>query len=315
MKVAIFSKIWPETIEELKKNHDCIISINPEIEEKHKIIRDVEAVILRSPVKLDQETLSKAKNLKLILRAGMGLDTIDVEYAKKQGSSIAIVPLSATSAAEHAIGLMLALHRRIPWFHQTLKENRWEKGSYFASELNGKMLGLIGFGRIGRTIADISKAFNMDLQTFDRSPLKSFKTEIREKLGVKLVDLSTLLKTSDVISIQTPLNEQTRNLINKENISTMKKTSMIINVGRGGIIDENALQHALANNNIGGAALDVFEKEPPKDNPLLNLDNFIGTPHIAAQTINAQKKIGDDVLQIVDAYNKGLELRKYAIVV
>ncbi|GAG21862.1 unnamed protein product, partial [marine sediment metagenome] len=177
-----------------------------------------------------------------------------------------------------------------------------------SNEIYGKTLGLVGFGRIGIRIAEIAKVFNMDICAFDRSPEKPHKKSAAEKMCVKFTDIETLFKTSDIISIQTPLNAETRNLVDTKIIASMKKTAMIINVGRGKIINEDALYEALRDGQIAGAALDVFSEEPPKDNPLLNLRNFVGTPHVGAQTMQAQKKIGDDVLAIVDGFEHGKDL-------
>lgn len=315
MKISIFSKIWPEAIEELKSKHECLISINPKSEEKKRLIKDAEIVIIRSPVKLDVETLDAAKNLKLILRAGMGLDAVDVKYAKEKSIQIVVVPLSAQSVAEHILALILSIYRHIPWFYQSLKENKWEKHSFFSNEIYSKKLGLIGFGRIGIKIAEIAKGFNMDIYAYDRSPEKLHKEKAAKKLDVKFVGIDELFKTSDIISIQTPLNEETKNIVDVRRINLMKETAIIINIGRGGVIDEKALYSALKEKRIAGAALDVFAEEPAKDNPLLKLDNFVGTPHVGSQTIEAQKKIGGDVLKIINAFEQGLDLDEYCIVV
>lgn len=315
MKIAIFSNIWPEAISQLKSKHDCLLSVNPEFEEKKEMIKNAEIVILRSPVKLDKQTLDAAKNLELVIRAGMGLDAINVQYAKKIGIKIVIVPLSSESVAEHILGLILSLYRHIPWFHQSLKENRWEKHAFLSNDIFGKTLGLCGFGRIGIRMAEIAIAFSMKIIAYDRSPEKQHKEKKAKELSVTFVSLDELFENSDIISIQTPLNEETRNLIDADMLNKMKKASIIVNVGRGGIINEKALHDALKNGIIAGAASDVFESEPPIDNPLLQLSNFIGTPHIGAQTIDAQRKIGDDIIKIVDAFENDFDINKYGIII
>ncbi|MCF7900318.1 hydroxyacid dehydrogenase [Candidatus Babeliales bacterium] len=313
MKIAIFSKIWPAAIDQLKLDHECSVSINPDLEPKKKLIQNVEVVIVRSPVKLDKETLDAAENLKLIVRAGMGLDTIDVNYAKEKGIRVVIVPLSAESVAEHVLALIFSLYKHIPWYHQSLKMGKWEKHAFFTNDLWRRSLGLVGFGRIGMRIAEIAKVFNMSIFAYDRSPKKPQKLKTAKCLGVRFLNIGELAKVSDIISIQTPLNDDTKNLFNIDIINKMKEKSVIINVGRGGIIDEKALYQALKEKKIAGAALDVFKSEPCTDNPLLTLDNFIGTPHVGAQTIDAQKKIGDDILKIISAFEKNLDFKEYCI--
>tara|TARA_Y100000310_G_scaffold339103_1_gene430744 strand:- start:3811 stop:4749 length:939 start_codon:yes stop_codon:yes gene_type:complete len=312
MKITILSKIWEKSVETLQATHECTIAINPPLEEKKEAIKDAEVVVIRSPVKLDKETLDAAPNLKLIVRAGMGLDSIDVNYAKEKGIKIIIVPLSAEGVAEQVLALIFAVYRQIPFFHESLKEGRWEKHSTLSREIFGKKVGLIGFGRIGRRVAELLKAFNVELYAYDRSP--DTKKEFAEELGVKLVSLEEVCKVSDIISIQAPLNDASRNLINQDALSKMKKEAIIVNVGRGGIIDETALYKALKEGNLGAAAFDVFATEPPKDSKLLKLKNFVGTPHVGAQTMESQGTIGNDVLKIIDAYTKGEEITTGMIV-
>lgn len=315
MKIAVFSKIMPDAIAELKQIHDCVVSINPDSKIKNELIQDADVVVVRSPVELDRKTIDTAEKLKLIVRAGMGLDTIDYAYAKEKGIIIVIVPLSAESVAEHTLALMLALYKHIPWYHQTLQENRWEKHAIFNHDLLGKSLGLVGFGRIGQRLAEISNVFHMNILAYDRSPEKPAKKQAAERLGVRFVSLEELSTQSDIVSIQTPLNANTRNLISEKIINLMKDSAIIVNVGRGGIVDEDALFIALDKHIIAGAASDVFTIEPPKNNPLLALDNFIGTPHAAAQTLDAQKKIGGDVVKIINAFQNQSDLNAHCIVV
>lgn len=315
MKIVIFSPIWPEAIERLKARHNCVVAINPEPAEKRRLIRDAGIVILRSPVKLDRETLEAARELRLVIRAGMGLEAVDVAYAQERQLQVIAIPLSAESVAEHTFALMLSLYRKIPWLHRSLQENRWEKHTGYGRDLFGKHLGLLGFGRIGIRTAEIAKAFGMTISAHDRSPEKPAKQEAAQRLAVRFVDLDDLFSESDIVSIQAPLTEQTRSLVDARRLGLMKPDAIIINVGRGEIIVEDALYIALKQGRIAGAALDVFASEPPHDHPLLGLDNFVGTPHVAAQTIDAQEKIGDDVVRTVALFEAGKDLNERGLAV
>jgi D-3-phosphoglycerate dehydrogenase / 2-oxoglutarate reductase len=302
MKIAILSQLSPDALEWLQSHHDCSVVINPQSAEKSRLLADAEVVVLRSPVRLDAETLAQASRLQVIVRAGMGLDGIDVDAARNRGVKILTVPLSAQSVAEHTFALMLGLHRRIPWHHRMLQENRWLKHHGTHHDIHGKTLGLIGFGRIGIRTATIARGFEMEICAFDRSPEKPHKQSAAQRLGVRFSGLAGLLRESDVIAIQAPLDESTHHLIGAPQIALMKPGAFLINVGRGHIVAEDALFNALRNRRIAGAALDVFAQEPVLDHPLLTLDNFIGTPHIAGQTEEAQRRIGSEVVRIINAW-------------
>jgi D-3-phosphoglycerate dehydrogenase len=315
MNIAIFSHVWPESLEQLRDRHNCCIEINPEPERKMALIADADVVIIRSPVRLDRRTLAAAGRLRLILRAGMGTDSIDVEYARQRGIGVVLAPLSANSVAEHTFGLLLSLYRTIPWFDQTVRQGRWEKHNRLGLELSGKTLGLVGFGRIGIRTAEIARAFGMSLLACDRTPHKPHKQEAAERLGVRFMQLDELFSTADAVAIQTPLNDQTRGLVGERLIGLMTPHAVIVNVGRGKVVDEQALYEALQQGRIGAAALDVFANEPPGDSPLLGLDNFIATPHVGAQSLEAQRKIGADVVGIIDALDAGEDLASHGAVV
>ncbi len=249
-------------------------------------IRDADAIIVRSSTKLTKDILNNAQKLKVIARAGVGVDNIDLEEATKKGIIVVNAPdASSVAVAELTIGLMLALARNIIYANNSLKEKKWEKKKLKGIELRGKTLGIIGLGRIGSQVAKRAKAFDMNVIAYD-----PFVTEeYAKRLGVKLVDFETLLKESDFITIHVPLTEKTRNMITKREIEKMKDGVFIINCARGGIINEKDLYEALKSGKIAGAALDVFENEPPFDSPLLELDNVIVTPHIGGNTKEAQK--------------------------
>ncbi len=315
MRIAILSSIWPEITERLQKEFDCDVSINPADGEKHRLLATAEIVIIRSPVRLDRAALESARNLKLIIRAGAGLDAIDVPFAKSRGVMVIAVPLSADSVAEHTLGLLLAVCRRIPQLNQTLRQGRWEKHSGLGIQLSGKTLGLIGFGRIGIRTAELAKAFKMDLIAHDRSPEKSHKREAAQRLSVRFLSLDDLLAGTDFVVVQTPLNDSTHGLVNAHRLAMLQSTAVLVNVGRGGVIDEQALYDALRSGQLAGAAMDVFESEPPGKHPLLSLDNFVATPHVAAQTLGAQKCVGEDVAKIARAFSSGESLAGLGITV
>jgi len=315
MKIAIFSYIWPTAIEQLQQQFECSVSINPHDGEKHRLWADAEIVVLRSPVRLDRRALGAAPRLKLIVRAGTGLDAIDVPFANDRGIVLVTVPLSADSVAEHTMGLLLSVCRRIPWFHRSLQQGRWEKHSGFGVELCGKTLGLVGFGRIGIRTAEIARAFKMDIVAYDRSPGKVHKQKAAERLAVRFVELESLFAKADFVTIQTPLNDTTRGMVNARLLATMKPTAVLVNVGRGGLIDEQALYDVLQSRRLAGAALDVFHTEPPGDHPLLSLDSFVATPHVAAQTVDAQRRVGEDVLEIIRAFSDDRDLSKLGVLV
>jgi D-3-phosphoglycerate dehydrogenase len=299
MRVVVLSSIWQPVVDQLQQEHDCVLAINPPDPEKMRLLADAEIVILRSPVRLDRKSLQGARKLQLIIRAGSGLDSIDLKSAEAQKIKVVSLPLSADSVAEHTVGLMLALARRIPQLHTSLVAGKWEKHDALGMELKGKTLGLIGFGRIGQRTAELGAAFGMQLISFDRSPHRAEKQTAAQQLGVQFFDIESVFQNADVVTIQTPLNEQTRGLVDRNLLGAMKPCGLLINVGRGGIVDEEALFEALVTHRIGGAALDVFEVEPPIESKLLTLKNFIGTPHVAAQTGEAQQRVGADIRKTI----------------
>ena len=208
MKIAILSQLWPESLQDLQTRYDCHIAVNPDPEAKYQAVGDAEVVVLRSPVVLDRATIERARNLRLVVRAGMGLDTIDLAAARERGIQTICVPLSAQSVAEHTLGLVLSLYRNIPWLHHSLQQGRWEKHHRYGRQLAGQTLGLLGFGRIGICTARIAQAFQMPLLAHDRSPAKPHKQLAAEELGVKFVSLPDLFAHADVVTIQIPLGSK-----------------------------------------------------------------------------------------------------------
>ncbi|AKI98163.1 hydroxyacid dehydrogenase [Kosmotoga pacifica] len=255
-----------------------------------KKIDDIEFLVVRSATKVTADVLNAGKNLKVVGRAGTGLDNIDVKTARELGIKVYNTPgANAISVAELTLGLLLSLVRHIPRGTQGLKDGKWEKKALKGHEIFGKKIGIIGFGAIGQEVAKRAKAFGMEVIIYD-----PFVKET--ELPVKLVnDLGELLEVADVVTLHLPLTESTKHIIGENEFAKMKDGVIIINAARGGIVDEQALYDALVSGKVLGAALDVFEVEPPMDElrrKLLGLDNVIATPHIGASTYEGQKRVG-----------------------
>ncbi|MDX1441950.1 MAG: D-2-hydroxyacid dehydrogenase, partial [Nitrosopumilaceae archaeon] len=249
-------------------------------------ISDFNIVIVRSRTTITKEMIEKADKCKIIARVGVGLDNIDQEAAKAKNIRVINAVEGAMNAvAELVLGLMLALARQTVRGDRGIRNGQWLKKELKGNELRGKYLGIIGCGNIGKRLGRLAKALNMNIIGYDVIPIDE---EFSKEVGLMKADLNTLLQSSDYISIHVPLLDSTYHLIDAQKITTMKKTAKIINTSRGGVIDEDALYDALKNGNLGGAALDVFEKEPAVGHKLTELDNVILTPHIGAQTKEAQ---------------------------
>lgn len=251
--------------------------------------KGVDAVLIRSATKMNAEAISAAKGLKVIARAGVGLDNVEIPAATAAGVMVVNAPTSnIVSAAELAIGLLLASARSISPAHAALKGGKWARSKYTGAELFEKTLGVVGFGRIGQLVAHRMQAFGMDVVAYDPylQPAKA------AQLNVKLVELDELLKVSDFITIHLPKTKETANLIGTEALKKVKPTVRIINAARGGVLDESALYEALKNGKVAGAGLDVFATEPCTDSPLFTLDNVVATPHLGASTDEAQERAG-----------------------
>jgi D-3-phosphoglycerate dehydrogenase len=286
-RVLVTDKYHEKAVEELKKFAEVDErKLTPE--ELVKEIGGYDAILVRSATKVTKEVID-ASNLRIIGRAGVGLDNVDRDAAKAKGIEVFNTPDASTvSVAEMTIGLMLAYARNIPQADKTMKEGLWEKKKLKGRELSGKTLGLIGFGRIGKAVAVRAKAFGMNVLAYD--PL--FKKEFEGEYGVKGVQLEELLEKSDYVSLHVPKTEGTAKMINAERLAMMKDTAVLVNTARGAVVDENALIKALQDGGIGGAALDVYEKEPLVDSPLMKLTNVVLAPHLASGTDECQVKGG-----------------------
>lgn len=294
MKVLISDKLAQAGMKILQKEKSIQIDVKTDLthEGLKNIIGDYDALIVRSSTKVTKDIIAKAKKLKFIGRAGVGLDNIDVEAASREGIVVMNAPEGNTiSTAEHTVSMLLALSRNIPQAYLSLKNKRWERKKFMGAEVYGKVLGIIGLGRIGAEVAKRIMSFGMKILAYD--PYLSL--DRAKALRIEPVSLSKLLRTADYISLHTPLTKETKHLISDPEIKAMKKGVRIINCARGGIIDEQALLKGLQSGKVAGCALDVFEQEPAVDSPLLKLDNVIATPHIGASTEEAQVNVAIDI--------------------
>ncbi|NTW60341.1 MAG: phosphoglycerate dehydrogenase, partial [Nitrospirae bacterium] len=299
MKVLISDNLSTRGVEILKKaGLEVEFRSKTTLEEIEKMIGDYDALIIRSATKVTAGLLEKATKLKVIGRAGSGLDNVDTPAATKKGVVVMNTPGGNTvTTAEHTIGMIFACARMIPQAYASMKAGKWEKKKFEGVELFDKTLGIVGLGAIGGVVANRCAALGMKVLAFD--PFIS--TEKAKQLGIELADLETLYKRSDFITLHTPKTKETANLINKDTIAKMKDGVRIINCARGGIVNEQDLYEALKSGKVAAAAFDVFEKEPPENHPLLTLDNFIATPHLGASTKEAQENVATAVAeQIVD---------------
>ncbi len=303
--ILIPDNLSREGIELLQSNPEFRVTTGPlSREEAMAAAADADALIVRSSTKVDAEFLAAAPKLKVIARAGVGVDNIDLAAAAVRGIVVMNTPGgNANAAAEHTLGLMLALARHIPAAHQSLLEGRWDRKKYKGTELRGKTLGVIGLGRIGQTVAAFAQAFGMVVIACD-PPIPA---EVFERCGVARVSLDELFSRSDYITLHAPANEQTRHMIDAGAIARMKDGVRIINAARGSLIDADALAEAIKSGKVAGAALDVYEVEPPPaDYPLIGLDGVVHTPHLGASTKEAQVAVAVQAAeQVRDALLRG----------
>lgn len=270
------------------------------LEDLKKAAEDVDAIIVRSETKITADVLAAGKKVKIVGRAGVGVDNIDVAAASRQGVIVVNVPGGNTiSAAEHTVALILALSRNIPQANSSLQTGEWKRSQFTGTELLGKTLGLVGMGRIGREVAKRCQSFGMRVIGYD--PYAS--EEYAKTFNIELGTLDTIYAQADYITVHVPLNDSTRYMFNEKTLAKLKPGVRLINCARGGIIDEKALAEALKKGQVKGAALDVFEQEPPaKDHPLFGLPNVIVTPHLGASTEEAQVKVAQELAETLRDY-------------
>ena len=298
MKILVCDKTEKEYIEQMRAaglTVDVRDDITPE--ELPSVLPAYDGMIVRSRTKVRQPLIDVCPNLKVIVRGGVGLDTIDHEYAKSKGIAVMNTPLaSSASVAELAVGYMFALARSMYKATASMKAEKWDKKSFEGDEIGGKTLGLIGFGNIGKETAKRAIALGMTVVAYD--PF------VKAVDGIQMVTLDELLAQADYISLHLPKTKESAGMIGAEQFAKMKNGVRIVNCARGGIIDENALYEALTSGKVAGAALDVFAEEPPTDWKLLKLDNVIGSPHIGAATKEAQARVGAEVAAKLIEFSK-----------
>ncbi len=297
MKVIITERIAQAGIDMLKENADVDVRFNIERKELLKIITNYHGIIVRSVTVIDEELLEAAENLKVVGRAGNGIDNIDLDAATRRGIMVVNTPESNTvSAAEHTIGMLLASCRNIPQANQFIKSGQWGRNQFKGNELNGKTVAIIGLGRIGGLVATRLQAFNMKVIGYD----PYISNERFKLLGVEKKDnLEELMKEADIITVHTPKTEETVGMIGEKELEMARDGIRLVNVARGGIIDEKALYNALKKGKVASAAIDVFENEPCPDNPLFEFENTVVTPHLGASTVEAQNKVGTSIARQV----------------
>ncbi len=305
-RVLVTDNLSPKGVEIFKNFPEIETVVDNEIsaDELAETLKDFDALVVRSRTKLTAELIDRAFRLKVVGRAGTGLDNIDIEAATKRGIAVMNTPGGNTvTTAEHALSLLFSLTRMVPQASASLKSGKWEKKKFQGRELYNKTLGVLGLGQIGSVVADRAKGLKMNVIAYD----PYLTDEMAHKKGVEAVALEDLLARSDYITVHVPLNKATQHLLDAEAFSKMKDGVMLVHCARGGVVDEQALLEALKNGKVAGAALDVFETEPPGDSPLLALDNVIGTPHLGASTAEAQENVAVAVAeQIADYLTRGL---------
>ena len=308
-KILVSDKLAPEGIEILKKepNVDVDVKTGLSKDELLGIIGEYEGIIIRSATKLDAEVIAKADKLRAIARAGVGIDNVDVLAASRKGVIVMNTPGgNTTSTAEHTLALMMALSRNVYPAARSLKDGAWDRKKYTGTQLEGKTIGVIGLGRVGETVAKRAKSLGMTVIGYD-----PYLAETKGKaLGIETVEaLEAMYPRCDYITVHTPLSDETRGIINADAIAKMKDGVRVINCARGGIIDEAALLAGLKSGKVAGAAVDVYEKEPPDDRALIEHDKVLCTPHLGASTEEAQIQVAvDAAAQLLDALT-GREVR------
>ncbi|SDH39170.1 phosphoglycerate dehydrogenase [Alteribacillus bidgolensis] len=300
-RVLVSDPMSEEGLAPLLKNEN-MECVQQNVDETNDLA-EYDALLVRSGTTVTAELMDKMDRLKIIARAGVGVDNIDIDTATKRGIVVINAPDGNTiSTAEHTFAMIISLARKVPQANASIKGGEWNRKAFQGTELRGKTLGIVGFGRIGSELAKRARGFDMSTVVYD-----PFLTKERaEKSGVRLAELEELFAEADIITVHTPLTKDTKGLLGMENINKTKKGVFLINCARGGIIDEEALKHYLENGHVAGAALDVFEEEPAQNNELLNFEQVISTPHIAASTKEAQLNVAAQVSEEVLQFLKGM---------
>ncbi|MFH1146444.1 MAG: phosphoglycerate dehydrogenase [Pseudomonadota bacterium] len=306
MKVLICDGLHQSGLDLLRAAGEIEIDApeQPGMEEIRAKLPDCDALIIRSRTKITADMLQKSGRLKVIGRAGTGVDNIDTAAASSRGILVMNTPgANAMAAAEHTLALMLALARHIPQAARSVREGKWEKKRFMGTELYQQTLGIVGLGKIGSIVADRAVGMHMEVLAYDPYVTR----EAASSLGIQLVSLDELLSRSHFITVHTPLTPETERIINRSTIAGMRQGAFIVNCARGGLVDEEALYEALSSGHLGGAALDVFASEPPAGNPLVSLENVVCTPHLGASSIQAQANVARTIAsQLIDYLKHGI---------
>ncbi|MFA7705508.1 MAG: phosphoglycerate dehydrogenase [Candidatus Omnitrophota bacterium] len=299
IKVLVSDALSEEGLKVFRESKELTVDVKTDLKPDalKEIIKDYDALVVRSATKVTSEIIQAAKKLKVVGRAGVGLDNVDLEAATQKGIIVMNTPAGNTiSTAEHTFSMILALSRNIPQANASTKKGEWKRSKFMGVEVYGKTLGIVGFGRIGSEVAKRALSFGMKILAYD--PFLS--AEVAESIGVEIAELKKVLQEADYITVHTPLTDETRHMISDKEFALMKKGVRIINCARGGIIDEIALIKAIKEQKVAGAAMDVFENEPlSADNEFLKLDNVVITPHLGASTEEAQINVAIEVAEIV----------------
>ncbi|HSL98391.1 MAG TPA: phosphoglycerate dehydrogenase [Candidatus Deferrimicrobiaceae bacterium] len=296
MRILVAESIAPQGLEELRARHEVDVRTGLAPEALREIVADYDALIVRSQVKVDASLIAAARRLQVVGRAGVGVDNVDVDAATRAGITVVNAPTGNTiAAAEHTLAMLLAVARRIAAADTSLRAGEWARSRYQGVQLRGRTLGVIGLGKIGMAVAERARGFEMTLLGND-----PYVTAEQAALrGVELVDLDTLLARADVVTVHVPLSRATTALIDADAIAKMKPGAIVLNVARGGIVDEAAVATALHDGRLGGAGIDVFDHEPPAESPLLDTPNTVLTPHLGASTAEAQVAVSEEIAEQV----------------
>lgn len=294
MRVLVAEPLGQAGLDRLSREHQVDVRLNLARADFLAALPDYDALIVRSQVQVDGAAIAAAARLKVVGRAGVGVDNIELGAATAAGIAVVNAPTANTiAAAEHTLALILALARHVAAADASVRRAEWRRADFMGAEIMGRTLGIVGLGRVGLAVADRARAFEMTLLGSD--PLVS--ADAAAARGVRLVELDELLPAADVVTLHLPLAAATRGLFDAERLARMKPGALLVNVARGGIIDEAALAKALASGRLGGAAIDVFEHEPVRDSPLLSAPNTVLTPHLGASTAEAQAKASLEVVE------------------
>lgn len=301
MKVLVTELIREEGLSKLRdKGFQVDLAYDKNLDQIKDMVHDYEVMIVRSLTPVDKDMIDAGKKLKIIAMGGIGLNHIDVKYAESKGIKVINMPTGSNNAvAELTVGMMLNVLRRVTEANAFVKTGKWDKTIYIGREIKGKTVGILALGRIGFRVAEILKAFGANIVTYD----PYIKQEIADKVGAKIMSLEEVMKVADIVTVHSPLTPETKHMVDAKMIGLMKKGSYIFNLGRGGVVDEEALYDALKSGHLAGAGFDVLEDEEHIDanNKLYKLDNFVITPHIGAGTVEAQIAIAEDLArQIIE---------------